>query len=299
MAGVEVAELKGMTMSLTEDLPWPDRAEPLRIYRCGGAGFTESSVAELGLRFGLPADNYGVMQSSAATVTYSHGSREVTIHRRSGGIRFRDLTRWQADHGGTVDLGDDEAVQIAQAFVGRHELAPADELAVAKVTRLRVGLADREGTTAEERVIDVGVVMRRVIDGLPADGPGGHIMVYIGAGGEVTGADQIWRPIVGVHSEVESLRPRDWLEERISRHIGADSAARLEIHEVRLGYFEDGWDSAQEFLQPAYVVLGILRSPDERLRRRSVIAVPAATNDVGEIMPPNPQIRTQPERARQ
>jgi hypothetical protein len=296
---VEVAELKGMTMSLTEGLPWPDRAEPLRIYRCGGAGFTESSVAELGLRFGLPADNYGVMQSSAATVTYSHGSREVTIHRRSGGIRFRDLTRWQADDGGTVDLGDDEAVQIAQAFVGRHELAPADELAVAKVTRLRVGLADREGTTAEERVIDVGVVMRRVIDGLPADGPGGHIMVYIGADGEVTGADQIWRPIAGVHSEVESLRPRDWLEERISRHIGTDRAARLDIHEVRLGYFEDGWDSAQEFLQPAYVVLGILRSPDERLRRRSVIAVPAATNDVGEIMPPNPQIRTQPERARQ
>ena len=41
MAGLEVAELKGMTMSLTEDLPRPDRAEPLRIYRCGEAGFTD------------------------------------------------------------------------------------------------------------------------------------------------------------------------------------------------------------------------------------------------------------------
>lgn len=288
-----------MTMSLTEGLLWPDRAEPLRIYRCGDTGFTESSVAELGLRFGLPADNYGVLRSSAATVTYSHGSREVTIYRRSGGIRFRDLARWQADHGGTVDLGDDDAVQVAQDFVRRQELAPAGELAVARVTRLRVGLADREGTTADERVIDVGVVLRRVIDGLPADGPGGHIMVYIGADGEVTGADRIWRPIAGVHSEVESLRPREWLEERIRRHLGADRAARLDIHEIRLGYFEDGWNSAQEFLQPAYVVLGTLRSPDERLRRRNVIAVPAAANDVGEIMPPDPQIRTQPERARQ
>lgn len=180
-------------------------------------------------------------------------------------------------------------MRIAQAFVRRYELAPADELAVARVTRLRAGLADREGTTAEERVIDVGVVLRRVIDGLPADGPGGHIMVYIGADGEVTGADRIWRPIAGVHSEVESLRPREWLEERISRHFGADRAARLDIHEVRLGYFEDGWNSAQEFLQPAYIVLGILRSPDERLRRRSAIAVPAATTDVGEIMPPGRQ----------
>jgi hypothetical protein len=101
-----------------------------------------------------------------------------------------------------------------------------------------------------------------------------------------------------VHSEVESLRPREWLDERIRRHLGADRAARLDIHEIRLGYFEDGWNSAQEFLQPAYVVLGILRSPDERLHRRSVMAVPAATNDVGEIMPPDPGIRRQPERAR-
>jgi hypothetical protein len=299
MAGVEVAELKGMTMSLTEDLPRPDRAEPLRIYRCRDTGFTESSVAELGLRFGLPADNYGVLRSTAATMTFAHGSREVTIHRRSGGFRFRDLARWQTDHGGTVDLGDDDAVQIAQDFVRRQELAPADELAVARVTRLRVGLADREGTTAEERVIDVGVVLRRVIDGLPADGPGGHIMVYIGADGEVTGTDRIWRPIAGVHSEVESLRPREWLEERITRHLASDRTARLDIHEVRLGYFEDGWNSAQEFLQPAYVVLGTRHSPDERLSRRSVIVVPAAANDVGEIMPPDPEIRTQPERARE
>jgi hypothetical protein len=284
-------------MSLTSDLPWPDRPDRLRIYRCGDPASTESSAVDLALRFGVPVDNYGVMRSSAETVTYSHGSREVIIYRRSGGVRFRDLTRWQADHGGSVDLGDDDAVQIAQAFVARRELAPADEVAVAKVTRLRVGLADREGTTAQERVIDVGVVLRRVIDGLAADGPGGHIMVYIGAEGEVTGVDRIWRPIAGVHNEVESLRPREWLDERIERHLGADRTARLDIHEIRLGYFENGWNSAQEFLQPAYVVLGTVRSPDERLRRRSVITVPAATNNVGEIMPSDPGIRMQPERA--
>jgi hypothetical protein len=287
-----------MTMSLTNDLPWPDRADQLRIYRCGDPEATESSAAELALRFGVPVDNYGVMRSSAQTVTYSHGSREVIIYRRSGGLRFRDLARWQADHGGSVDLGDDDAVRIAQDFVASNELAPADEVAVAKVTRLRVGLADREGTTAQERVIDVGVVLRRVIDGLPADGPGGHIMVYLGAEGEVTGVDRIWRPIAGVHSEVHSLHQREWLDERIGRHLGADRTARLDVQEIRLGYFENGWNSAQEFLQPAYVVLGTLRSPDERLRRRSVIAVPAATNDVGEIMPPDPEIGRQPERVR-
>jgi hypothetical protein len=293
-----------MTMSLTSDLSWPERPDRLRIYRCGDPAATESSATELALRFGVPVDNYGVMRSSAQTVTYAHGSREVTIHRRSGGLRFRDLARWQADHGGTVDLGDDDAVRIARAFVASNELAPADEVAVAQVTRLRVGLADREGTTADERVIDVGVVLRRVIDGLPADGPGGHIMVYLGAEGEVTGVDRIWRPIAGVHSEVASLHPRDWLDERIGRHLGADRTARLRVQEIRLGYFENGWNSAQEFLQPAYVVLGTLgspdqRQPDERLRRRSVIAVPAATNDVGEIMPPDPEIRRQPERVRQ
>lgn len=285
-------------MSLTNDLTWPERADQLRIYRCADPAATEPAAAELALRFGLPADNYSVLHSSAEAVTYSHGSREVIIYRRSGGLRFRDLARWQADHGGSLDLGDDDAVRIARDVVARYELAPADELAVSKVTRLRVGLADREGTTERERVIDVGVVLRRVIDGLPADGPGGHIMVYLGAEGELTGVDRIWRPIAAVHSDVESLHPREWLEERIGRHLGADRTARLDVHEIRLGHFENGWNAAQEFLQPAYVVLGTLRSPDERLRRRSVIAVPAASNDVGEIMPPDPQIRRQQERAR-
>jgi hypothetical protein len=284
-------------MSLMSDLPWPDQARPRRIYRCANAGVTESSAAELAARFGLPVDDYGVTRSAAETVTYSRGSREVTIYRRSGGFRFRDLARWQADQGGSVDLSDDDAVQVAQDFAGRYELASADQAEVAKVTRLRVGLADRAGTTAEERVIDVGVVLRRIIDGVPADGPGGHIMVYIGAEGEVNGVDRIWRPIDGVHSEVESLRSREWLAERIARRLGPDGVARLDIQEIRLGYFEDGWKSAQEFLQPAYVVLGTLRSPDERLRRRSVIAVPAATNDAGQIMPPDDEIRMQPERS--
>jgi hypothetical protein len=286
-------------MSQMSNLPWPDWAAPLRIFRCAETEVTESSAAELAARLGLPTDEYGVTRLAAETVTYSHGSREVTIYRQSGGIRYRDQARWQADHGGSVDLSDDDAVQIARAFARRHELAPADDAQVAQVTRLRVGLADRAGTTAEERVIDVGVIFRRMIDGLPADGPGGHIMIYIGAEGDVTGLDRIWRPIAGVHSEVESLRPREWLEEQIGRRLDAAEAARLDINEIRLGYFEHGWKSAQEFLQPAYVVLGTLRSPDERLRRRSVFVVPAATNDAGEIEPPAKEIRTQPERVGQ
>jgi hypothetical protein len=285
-------------MSLTSDLSWPDRPDQLRIYRCADPTSTEVSATELALRFGLSVDSYGATRSSVETVTYSHGSRELVVHRRSGGLRFRDLARWQADHGGSVDLSEDEAVQIAQAFVARRELAPADDVLLAGVTRLRVGLADREGTTAEERVIDVGVVLRRVIDGIPADGPGGQLMVYIDAEGEVTGVDRIWRPIAGVYDEVEAVRGREWLDDRVERYLGSDRTARLDIQEIRLGYFENGWSSSQEFLQPAYVVLGTVRSPDERLRRRSVIALPAATNDVGEIMPPEPGVRTQPERAR-
>jgi hypothetical protein len=273
---------------------WPTMPRgALRIFRCADPEVTERAAGEEAERFGLRVGSrFGATRFGAEKVTYAQAQQEVTVYRGSGGVRYRDLTRWQLDSGAAVDLGDDDAVAIARSFVERHELAPLAECRLDRVTRLRVGLVDRDATTAEERVIDLGVIFRRVIDEVPADGPGGHVMVYIGADGEVTGADRIWRAIADVDREVETLRPREWLEERLRRR-GPDARSRLEVHQIRLGYFEHGWRTRQEFLQPAYVVLGTIRSLDERLHRRTVYAAPAATNDAGEIMPLDKEVRRQ------
>jgi hypothetical protein len=295
---VEVAELKrGVDMAESIQEWWPSRpTAALRIFRCAAPEVTERSAADLAARFGLRAGRFDEIRSTAGKVTYAQGQREVTVYRRSGGVRYRDLARWQVDHGADLDVADDEAVELARSFVERYELAPVSECRLDKVTRLRVGLTDREATVAEERVIDIGVIFRRVIDEVPADGPGGHVMVYIGADGEVTAADRIWRTIAGVDREVEALHPREWLEERLYRRRDPDPRARLDIQQIRLGYFEHGWRIEQEYIQPAYVVLATHRSPDERIRRRTVYAAPAATNHVGEIMPLDKEIRRQPPR---
>jgi hypothetical protein len=44
----------------------------------------------------------------------------VTLYRGSGGVRYRDRARWQVDHGGDLDLADEEAVDLARSFVERH-----------------------------------------------------------------------------------------------------------------------------------------------------------------------------------
>ena len=199
-----------MTESMQER--WPERpAEPLRIYRCAAPAVTERTAAALAERLGVPIGRFGETRSTADRVSYAEGGHRVTVYRGSGGLRYRNLTLWQVDHGGDLDLGDERAVELAREFVARRELAPLPECRVAKVTRLRAGLADREGKVAEERVIDVGVIFRRVLDGVAADGPGGHLMVYLGAEGEVTGFDRIWRPVEGVERVVKELsRSRGW-----------------------------------------------------------------------------------------
>jgi hypothetical protein len=296
---MEMAELRrGVDMSESIDERWPDAAPTtLRIFRCATPEVTDRSAADLAARFGLPAGRYGETRYTADKVTYAEGQHEITVYRGSGGVRYRDRARWQVDHGGDLDLADDDAVDLARSFVEEYELAPLAECRLDKVTRLRVGLADRAATVSEERVIDVGVIFRRIIDGVAADGPGGHVLIYIGADRRMTGADRIWRRIAGVERDVEALQPREWLEERLRRRYGADTGTRLDVRQIRLGYFEHGWRIEQEYIQPAYVVLAGLRSADERIHSRTVYAAPAATNHVGEIIPLEKEIRPQPARA--
>jgi len=55
---------------------------------------------------------------------------------------------------------------------------------------------------------------------------------------------------------------------------------------MRFCYFEQGWRSKQQYLQPAYVIFGMLTSPDSRIRKRTIYVVPALSNGVGPITPP-------------
>lgn len=270
----------------------------LNIYRLGRPDVSEEIVRQIGTRFGL--------QGTVSAGTFIHNARGIAYAERSGwglrlfgssgGWQYRHATRWQADNGeGHLRIDDDEAVQLGLDAVMRYEVGIEGGLQLARVQRLHVAHAERDGANHSERIAGARVQFRRVVDGLPAEGAGGKTVVYFDDERQLTGIDHLWHEIEDVHEPVAGLRPAsEVLEEVRRRYEGADG--RVVISDIRLGYYELGWDGDQEFLQPAYVAFLQLRSPDERFRIDATVALPAAVNAPGPVEP-EPRTR-EPQAAR-
>jgi len=267
----------------------PERPPP--IYLLKTPHVTLSSLDRSARGFKLKADEeHGRYTIDSDSLTYSEGPFDLKLNRNSGALRFRDRARWQADDGkSNLDLSDERAVEVARRHIRAFKLEPADEFRLQKVTHLHVGTSDSKGEHRDERVIDAGVVFQRVIRGIPVDGPGGKMVAYIGSDGKITGIERIWRDIARVHRQVKSLRTAESALEDLERRWPADAQGTVEVNEFRFGYFELGWQDSQQYLQPAYVLLLRLVSPDKRFSRRSVWVVPAAVGAVGGLEPPKPK----------
>src|SRR6516165_599028 len=78
----------------------------------------EPTLLNLARRFKLKARGQaGSILRDALTFTYSQGEFDLTIHRASGAFRFKNRDRWQVDHGGNVELSDEEAIKLARAHL--------------------------------------------------------------------------------------------------------------------------------------------------------------------------------------
>ena len=257
-----------------------------QIHALAPPGATAKALRDFAASFGVDSTE-ATQAQDPATLTYTAGQHVVTLFKASGALRYQDQTRWQIDDGkSNVKMSDATAAKLALELVGKHKLAPVNECKLLKVTRLTVGEANTETNRGGERVIDVGVAFQRTIGGVPVDGPGGKVIVYLDHKGELTGFDRIWRPIRAVQAQVKELKDPQVAEEDLLRYWKAHGPGRIDVREVRFGYFELGYRDAQRVLQPAYVMLITLVSPDERIRMNSAHVVPAAVNGVGRFMPP-------------
>jgi hypothetical protein len=270
-----------------------------QILALGSPGASAKAVRELAQSLKLePAD--ATQAQDATRFTFTAGQHVVTMFRASGALRYQDRSRWQVDDGkANLKIGDAEAEKRARELVSAHKLAPARELKLLKVSRLTVGEASVDEQRGAERVIDVGVGFQRLVGGVPVDGPGGKVIVYMDHNGELTGFDRIWRPVAKVRAPVEELRPPKAAEEDLLRYW-AHVTGRIEVLEVRFGYVELGYQARQTVLQPAYVMPLRILSPkqgDEEIAIGSVHVFAAATNAVGRLMPPPKKIAQQPPRA--
>ncbi|MBZ5636378.1 MAG: hypothetical protein LAO55_24910 [Acidobacteriia bacterium] len=265
----------------------PTPRGPVRIYRLKPPSVNEKAVRSLARLLGMQADaKSGTLRSDADKLSYSQGLLELTMYRASGGVRFIDRARWQVDdRKSDLKIEDAAASRLAQNFVKKYKLAPAGETKFLKAARLHVGEATQGGKEASDRIIDVGVALQRIVDKIPVDGPGGKVVVYIDYERRVTGLERIWRELAGVYRRGESYRtPQNALDD-MEAHFKAKRGI-IEVQEIRFGYFEDGWHGKQQYLQPAYMIFGMLSSPDGSIRKRTIYVAPALSNAVGRITPP-------------
>lgn len=270
------------------------------IYRLRAPGVNQRSLLEMAKRLNLKGSLRGAeFLQDDKRLTYLEGPYVVTLCRRSGALRYYNITRWQMDDGQShVKLSDDEAVGVARNFIQASDLAPLAECKLFKVTRLHVATGEQGADRGEERVIDVGVVFRRMVDKVPVDGPGGMVMVYIDHTGEVTGCDRIWREVQEVHSNVpfEKLRSPAYAEQELGRYWRPYQFEHIEVEDMRFGYFELGRGELQRYLQPTYVMPLKLISADKRIVMKSVHVTLAGPKPVGRIMPPLKPILEEPPR---
>lgn len=279
---------------------WPIDPGRLRLFDLERPRVSSRTVLELGERLGLKGGRREArLESTEAAIRYGAGSELVTVYRASGAVRYQDLARWQVDDGSDAAMTDEDAFAAARRYIEVKELASVREMEPATVTRLRVGHASVDGREHEERVVDLGVVFRRVVEGLPVDGPGGQLTVYLNAAGEVTGVDRTWRPVAGVRDQVKGIRTAENVFAGARRIFGPNLAPT----EVRFGYFEEGPRRTQRVLQPVFVVILAPIDRENGPGRRAVYVRPAATNSVGRLQPARrrrpdkPQVRREaPER---
>jgi hypothetical protein len=252
----------------------------------------EKALLALASRMNLKGtQDVGSIHRDVSTFGYSEGTFDLVLYRASGAFRFKDRHRWQTDHRSNVELSDPDAIKRARALLKRYKLLP-EQSKVLRVSRLNVAAAGPGRRIEDHRVIDVAVSFQPVVRGVPLDGPGGKIIVYLDHEG-LTCIDHLSRRVGSIYRRVSSLHPPEHAVDLASRDWNRRSVHSVEVNEVRFCYFELGWSDEQKYLQPAYIVLATLSGRDERIRTGDIFVTPAATNSVRPLVLPIPKRRPQ------
>lgn len=228
-------------------------------------------IRETAGRFGLTGEGRDYSLSDDWT-TYQEPPFELGLHTRSGAISFRNRDKYLRPAERPFGLSDQEAETLAREFVERAGLFPMETVSLYRVTHLQSEASRVDGAErVERRLLDAGVVFRRLVNGIPAVGAGGTMMVNVDPDGEIVGLRSVWRVAARVAGEVP-IRPREEAYERMEG-IAADARGDVIVTKAEFGYYERGELDPQRFLQPAYVLLYVLR--DEEVSAKKITVVPA------------------------
>ena len=258
-------------VSFAKDIP--PSLPVFRLQQAGGFPTAGAMLGKVAQQMGLTGRPGEVCISDDWT-THREGLYEISLHHRSGGITYVQKERY-AQHGEKpFGLSDREAEAVAERFLERAGLAARDERRLAGVTHLRTAGAAMDGEQRRqisEVLLDAGVVYRRTVKQVGVDGPGGLATINIDPEGEVSGFRIIWRAVAEMIDEVKVLPPDHAFA--AMKETAAKVRGDVEVIKATFGYFEQGMADAQEYLQPAYAMVYVVR--DREVAYKSAEVVPA------------------------
>jgi hypothetical protein len=283
-----------MTKKIIQKQKQAPASTGLHIYKLAAPEVSERKVLQLAKKFTLGGNNKtGTLSQKNDMFMYEEGGHILTVCRKSGAYRILNKLSWQADdRKSNLDMKEDAAIKIAEKYIKKYNLVSLKECRFLKIARLVVGEREMGAEKGTERIIAMDVAFHRVIDKTPVDGPGGKVIISIGQDSKVNGCTVLWRKIQKRERAVSKLITNQSAIEE-ANHYWAEEKQRITIRNTRFGYFEEGWNRPQKYLQPAHIIFVTLGTARSRFTRKSVYVVPAALNNTGRITPQREKKRRQ------
>jgi hypothetical protein len=229
----------------------------LAVYKLAPPQSTTSQVAAMSQQFGLSGKMREFITNDEWT-SYQEGRYRVSVHRNSGAVRYLNRDKYGIEPKNDFKISPTRTEKIATDFLGRTRAYPANQSRLYRITNLRSGVSDIKGKEKTERLIDAGVIYRRLVDDIPVDGPGGYAMVNIDPDGEVVGMRSVWRQTAGRETKVKII-PVGQAIEAFERTL-SKVEGKITVTAANFGYFEQGELDRQSYLEPAYVFIYVVQN---------------------------------------
>jgi hypothetical protein len=250
----------------------------ISVYKLAPPRSTRSHLTAISRRFGLTGKRREFITSEDWN-SYNEGRFRVSVHRNSGALRYINLDKYGIETEKEFKLSKKDSDQIAQKFLRSAKMLPEKQSSLLKITHLRSGSADIKSNDQTERLLDAGVIYRRLVDDIPVDGPGGYAMVNIDPEGEVVGLRSVWRETAGREAKVKIVPPakaQEYFEKSLSNLIG-----EVTVTTANFGYFEQNEMDRQKYLEPAYIFIYVVQNGD--ISHKSVEVIPAGQQTFAQL----------------
>lgn len=267
-----------MALKFQEELP-REIPSSLPVYQLQRPTATRAALSAIAKRIAPSENGNGEFTDAGEWLAYRQGLHEFEVHKRSGALGFRHLERYGVELEEPFEVRDAEAVRIAQRLIEQARLVPMKEARMERVTHLHGALARvDDGGQPEEKILDAGVLFRRIVNDVPVTGPGGAVMVHVGPEKEIVGVKRIWRAL-GRQVEKVKIRPPEFAVQRLEKLAGRFEG-NVVVTKAEFGYFEQGPLDGQTTLQPAYAFVYEVEGP---FTHKSAEVVPAGEKSFGAL----------------